>query len=184
MVSDAQDIEEEKRLIYVAVTRAKKALALSYATSRMRNGKHESNPPSRFIRDIDPSYLELPADFHSSVPSFGGFGSSFLNSSPARTITSRSERPFDRNRTEPAHRPAAPQRPSFSTKPEIIDPEFVPVPMTELYTGERIEHNRFGGGLILEISGTAPELKARIRFDDYGEKLLLLKYAKLRPERK
>ena len=56
--------------------------------------------------------------------------------------------------------------------------------MTELYKGERIEHNRFGGGLILEISGTAPELKARIRFDDYGEKLLLLKYAKLRPERK
>ena len=184
MVSGAQDIEEERRLMYVAVTRAKKALALSYATSRMRNGKHESNPPSRFIRDIDPSYLELPADFHSSVPSFGGFGSSFLNSSPARTITSRSERPFDRNRTEPAHRPAAPQRPSFSTKPEIIDPEFVPVPMTELYKGERIEHNRFGGGLILEISGTAPELKARIRFDDYGEKLLLLKYAKLRPERK
>ena len=184
MVSGAQDVEEERRLMYVAVTRAKKALALSYATSRMRNGKHESNPPSRFIRDIDPSYLELPADFHSSVPSFGGFGSSFLNSSPARTITSRSERPFDRNRTEPAHRPAAPQRPSFSTKPEIIDPEFVPVPMTELYKGERIEHNRFGGGLILEISGTAPELKARIRFDDYGEKLLLLKYAKLRPERK
>ncbi|MDY3784046.1 MAG: 3'-5' exonuclease [Candidatus Cryptobacteroides sp.] len=184
MVSGAQDIEEERRLMYVAVTRAKKALALSYATSRMRNGKHESNPPSRFIRDIDPSYLELPADFHSSVPSFGGFGSSFLNSSPARTITSRSERPFDRSRTEPAHRPAAPQRPSFSTKPEIIDPEFVPVPMTELYKGERIEHNRFGGGLILEISGTAPELKARIRFDDYGEKLLLLKYAKLRPERK
>ena len=184
MVSGAQDIEEERRLMYVAVTRAKKALALSYATSRMRNGKHESNPPSRFIRDIDPSYLELPADFHSSVPSFGGFGSSFLNSSPARTITSRSERPFDRNRAEPAHRPAAPQRPSFSTKPEIIDPEFVPVPMTELYKGERIEHNRFGGGLILEISGTAPELKARIRFDDYGEKLLLLKYAKLRPERK
>ncbi|MDD6150720.1 MAG: 3'-5' exonuclease [Bacteroidales bacterium] len=184
MVSGAQDVEEERRLMYVAVTRAKKALALSYATSRMRNGKHESNPPSRFIRDIDPSYLELPADFHSSVPSFGGFGSSFLNSSPARTITSRSERPFDRNRAEPAHRPAAPQRPSFSTKPEIIDPEFVPVPMTELYKGERIEHNRFGGGLILEISGTAPELKARIRFDDYGEKLLLLKYAKLRPERK
>lgn len=184
MVSGSQDIEEERRLMYVAVTRAKKALALSYATSRMRNGKHESNPPSRFIRDIDPSYLELPADFHSSVPSFGGFGSSFLNSSPARTITSRSERPFDRNRTEPAHRPATPQRPSFSTKPEIIDPEFVPVPMTELYKGERIEHNRFGGGLILEISGTAPELKARIRFDDYGEKLLLLKYAKLRPERK
>jgi len=58
------------------------------------------------------------------------------------------------------------------------------VPMTELVAGERIEHNRFGGGRILEISGTAPELKARVLFDDYGEKLLLLKYAKLRKEKK
>ena len=79
---------------------------------------------------------------------------------------------------------AQPQRPAMPAKPEIIDPDFVAVPMTELFVGERIEHNRFGGGLILDITGTAPEMKARIKFDDYGEKLLLLKYAKLRPEKK
>ena len=56
--------------------------------------------------------------------------------------------------------------------------------MTDFHSGQRIEHNRFGPGLILEISGVVPELKARVRFDEYGEKLLLLKYAKMRPERK
>ena len=53
--------------------------------------------------------------------------------------------------------------------------------MNQLYKGQRIEHNRFGAGVILNISGTEPDLKAQIRFDDYGEKLLLLKYAKIRP---
>ena len=58
------------------------------------------------------------------------------------------------------------------------------MPMTELYVGERIEHNTFGAGIILEITGTVPELRAKVRFDELGEKLLLLKYAKLRPEQK
>jgi DNA helicase-2/ATP-dependent DNA helicase PcrA len=56
--------------------------------------------------------------------------------------------------------------------------------MTEFRQGQRIEHNRFGFGEILEITGTVPELKARVRFDELGEKLLLLKYAKMRLEKK
>ena len=71
-----------------------------------------------------------------------------------------------------------------AAKPEVIDPDFVAVPMTELFEGERVEHNRFGGGTILSISGVPPEMKAEIDFDAYGKKLLLLKYAKLRPEKK
>ena len=55
--------------------------------------------------------------------------------------------------------------------------------MRELRAGQRIEHNRFGGGKILEITGDYPELKAVVDFDDYGRKQLLLKYAKLRPEK-
>ena len=53
--------------------------------------------------------------------------------------------------------------------------------MKELYEGERIEHNRFGAGTIKTITGVFPELKATVVFDDYGEKLLLLKFAKMRP---
>ena len=65
-----------------------------------------------------------------------------------------------------------------------VDPSFVPAPMTSFYPGQRIEHNRFGPGEILEITGEVPELKARVRFDELGEKLLLLKYAKMRPEKR
>ena len=67
--------------------------------------------------------------------------------------------------------------------PDVIDPNFVAVPMTEIYVGERVEHNRFGAGLVKEITGVVPELKAVIDFDNYGSKVLLLKYAKLRPEK-
>ena len=63
----------------------------------------------------------------------------------------------------------------------MADADFVGVPMTELSVGQRIEHNRFGPGTILELSGSVPDMKAKIRFDLHGEKLLLLKYAKIRP---
>ena len=65
-----------------------------------------------------------------------------------------------------------------------VDPNFEPLPMTAFKVGMRIEHNRFGPGEILEITGNVPELKARVRFDELGEKLLLLKYAKMREEKK
>ena len=82
MTSSLNDVEEERRLFYVAMTRAKKAVTLSFAGTRMRNGKHESNAPSRFIREIDQSYIEnpLPArDFDNSgvTHEWGGFGSRF-----------------------------------------------------------------------------------------------------------
>ena len=62
-----------------------------------------------------------------------------------------------------------------------MDPDFKAVDMSELFVGERIEHNRFGPGRIKSITGVAPELKAVVDFDDFGEKTLLLKYAKMRP---
>ena len=65
-------------------------------------------------------------------------------------------------------------------KPPVVDPNFVPDPMSSFRAGDHIEHNRFGEGDVLEIIGQVPDLKARVRFDRYGEKLLLLKFAKLR----
>ncbi|MBO4263388.1 MAG: UvrD-helicase domain-containing protein, partial [Bacteroidales bacterium] len=184
MLLSPADIEEERRLFYVAMTRAGKALTLSYALTRMRNGKHESNRPSRFIREIGARYLENPPDGEDGGEDavrqeWGGFGSRFTGG----RIGGREQRDslaarIIRGEVRPAPRPATPG------KPALIDPDFVPVPMTELYVGERIEHNRFGPGVIKDISGTAPEMKAHIVFDEYGEKLLLLKYAKLRPEKK
>jgi DNA helicase-2/ATP-dependent DNA helicase PcrA len=64
--------------------------------------------------------------------------------------------------------------------PKIPDAEFTPDPMSSFRVGDRIEHNRFGVGKVLEITGQVPEIKAKIIFDKFGEKILLLKYAKIR----
>ena len=205
MLSSATEIEEERRLFYVAMTRAKKTVGLSFASSRMRNGKHESNSPSRFIREIDPKYLANPLrerDFEDDGDDmygfgFGGFGSRFGRTQTPRqnyrygassgVTFSRGER-----RPEPAAsaRPAqpVPSRRPVSSAPAVSrydDATFVPSPMTDFNIGQRIEHNRFGPGRILDITGTVPDLKAKIAFDDYPEpKTILLKYAKMRPEQK
>lgn len=169
-----KDLEEERRLCYVAMTRAKKTLTLSYASKRFRNGKDEYNPPSRFMREIAPQYLDKPLtrqvlEEESGVSSERqAFSSGRWPVKPAMT-----ERP------KPAYQPA--QRPSLpDNRPPVIDANFVPDAMSSFKVGDRIEHNRFGAGNVLEITGNIPELKARIHFDQYGDKLLLLKFAKLR----
>ncbi len=199
MISSKADIEEERRLFYVALTRAKKEAVLTYADTRMRNGSHESNSPSRFLREIDARYLANPLDEDDAeeFPGFGGFGSRFGRG--PRVGGSRSESSGYRYGASGSVRfEPRPSRPAPADKtavyagkaavlnrplpPKIPDEEFVPVPMSAIKVGQRIEHNRFGGGLVEEITGTIPELKARINFDDYGEKVILLKYAKLRFE--
>ena len=195
MLLSVKDIEEERRLFYVAVTRARKAVALSYAGTRMRNGRHESNAPSRFLREIDPRYLDPPLDdedFSSDGlrHEWGGFGSRWTGGrldrlsgssrAPSSAIPSRASSSAIPSRASSSPViPTGAQRSGGISTPS--DPSFVPAPMTAFKPGMRIEHNRFGPGEILEITGTVPELKARVRFDELGEKLLLLKYAKMRP---
>ena len=199
MLSSSADVEEERRLFYVAITRAKKAVWLSFASTRMRNGRHESNSPSRFIREIDSSYIANPLterDYgfgESSEASF--FGSGRRGWMPDAPGASRSgfQRPAQPRREpprpEPRTAPAAPARRPLSVPapaaPRYDEATFVPSPMRDFSIGQRIEHNRFGPGRILDITGTFPELKAKIAFDDYPEpKTILLKYAKMRPEQK
>lgn len=202
MLAKPSDIEEERRLFYVALTRAKKSVCVSFASTRMRNGKHESNPPSRFICEIDEQYVENPLPKSDFMPggfrgpsggfggSSGGFGRSsggFGGSSGSGYFGRRSSFSASSGRYPSSSTPAPSRGPSVvrpSATPPVIDPDFVAVPMSELYEGERIEHNRFGGGTILQITGEAPEMKAVVDFDEYGKKQLLLKYAKLRPEKK
>ena len=184
MVGSASDLEEERRLFYVALTRAKKDIVLTHASSRMRNGKTENNPLSRFVKEIDPRYLENPSAVQSEM-AFSGFGG-FGTRRPAFSPVQR-QAPVQRYASHPAsspqQRPASSpvQRPAASAPQRPADPNFVAVDMSELYEGERIEHNRFGPGRIKSITGVVPELKAVVDFDDYGTKTLLLKYAKMRP---
>ena len=180
-MASESDIEEERRLFYVAMTRAKKVLQLSFASTRLRNGKHESNSPSRFIREVDTRYIANPltADSGTDVEplrqTFGAWGKPsalkqgyvYGQSSRPRVERSRSVEPQSVRRPQPVAK-------------RVLDAEFEPTPVMQLRAGQRIEHNRFGYGKILEITGNVTDLKAKIAFDDHGEKILILKYAKIR----
>ncbi len=194
-LASESDIEEERRLFYVAMTRAKKAVAFSFAQTRMRNGKHESNSPSRFVREVDTQYIANPLtsafggdDDDDAGIGFGGWKKPFAS----RTGYSygQSSRPQVERRpsaSQPVRRPEPvrrtepmPVRRLQAVPKRVPDADFVPTPILQLKAGQRIEHNRFGFGKILEISGSVTDLKAKIAFDDHGEKILILKYAKIR----
>lgn len=202
------EIEEERRLFYVALTRAQTSVNLSFAATRMRNGKHESNSPSRFIHEINSKYIDNPLreDSSEDAPSWsGGFGSGFgqpvsrfgggfssrggfspassrTGSGPIGSYASSGRVSYEKSRPTAASSAkssftGAPSKFSSSRTP---DADFIPVSVLELKVGQRIEHNRFGFGTILSITGKATDLKATIDFDDHGKKILLLKYAKVR----
>ena len=182
-MASESEIEEERRLFYVAMTRAKKAVHFSFASTRMRNGKHETNSPSRFVKEVDSRYIANPLDGEmESVNRYPGNGYSYGSSGPVRTERRPApSRPVQGGGSEPVRRssPTPVHRAQVVPK-RIPDAEFEPTPILQLKAGQRIEHNRFGFGKILEISGTATDLKAKIAFDDHGDKILLLKYAKIR----
>ena len=194
-MASESDIEEERRLFYVAMTRAKKAVSFSFAQTRMRNGKHESNSPSRFVTEVDPIYIANPISREREEgevvrQSFGLWkkdgaqttrsGYQYGQSSRpevVRRIPGQSLRPMQplQRRTEPT-----PVRRIQTVPQRVPAADFEPTPILELRAGQRVEHNRFGFGKILEISGTPADLKAKIAFDEHGEKILFLKYAKIR----
>ena len=190
LASDSE-IEEERRLFYVAMTRAKKSVQFAFAQTRTRNGKHESNSPSRFIREVDAKYIQNPLTDDKEEENETSFGGGWKKPSSFRPGYSygQSSRPVVEKRSQESRqsasmmsRPSAPvpvRRPQPVEK-RVPDSEFEPTPILQLKAGQRIEHNRFGFGKILEISGEVTDLKARIHFDNHGEKILLLKYAKIR----
>ena len=190
------EIEEERRLFYVAVTRAEKRVSMSFAKTRMRHGKSESNAPSRFLYEIDSQYILNPISkdeedegglgggMSSGVSGFGGrFSSGGISSgrvSSGGVSGGRNGHGRPQQAPSPAANPARRPEGIASSRPLAPSADFVPSPVSELRAGQRIEHNRFGAGTIKQLSGTAPDVKAVISFDNFGEKILLLKYAKVR----
>ena len=189
------EIEEERRLFYVAMTRAKKAVAFSFAQTRTRNGKHESNSPSRFVREVDSQYIANPLtsafggdDEEDAGGGLSGWKKPFASRSgysygqSSRPQVERGPSSVQQvRRPEPARNSApVPVRRPQAVPKRVPDADFEPTPILQLKAGQRIEHNRFGFGRILEISGNVTDLKAKISFDDHGEKMLILKYAKIR----
>ncbi|MBR5736672.1 MAG: UvrD-helicase domain-containing protein [Bacteroidales bacterium] len=204
------DIEEERRLFYVALTRAEKGVTLSYASNRMRWGKSESNDVSRFIREIDGRFLSgsVPSRSGARAASNATMGAAFGReygsqrygspygqgrSSYGQNNASGGGRPswsYSSGKSSQPVRPvqSQPVRPastSVSSRPASYTPTsgFTPDPIASLRVGQRVEHDRFGFGTILSFDGEGAGMKAVVKFEDGSTKTLLLKFAKLRVAR-
>lgn len=160
-LGNRKDLEEERRLFYVALTRAKVQVILSYATSRFKFGTLMPCEPSRFLEEIDKEFIESDKFYNvaneredlysrkSQPSSFSSFKKSLFS--------------------KPENRPLP--RPIENFEAENIE---------SLAESNRIEHARFGKGTVTRVEGFGDSSKATVLFDEYGEKQLVLKFAKIR----
>ena len=163
--SSIEEIEEERRLLYVAITRAKKFCMMSYASSRYRNGTTCTTSPSRFLRDIDTQYLALSSGAQLTSPqrSFSSYSQSY-HSSSLRPIGS-STRPLASRAT-----------PSATTSTAKTSEGYHSV--NNLSEGMVIEHSRFGRGTITNIDISHADPRITVDFNNLGSRVLLLKFAR------
>jgi len=159
MLSSRSELEEERRLFYVAITRAQKKLFLSYALTRYRFGRLKNCEPSRFLDDISSRFIKVSKKLASveSAPN-PNFAKTFV-SGMKKTVAS-----------QPVAKPSA-------YKPSA---DFAPSDTSTLQEGMKVEHPKFGFGSVLKIEQLGAERKAKINFTDFGEKTLLLSFAKLK----
>lgn len=173
-----REIEEERRLFYVAMTRARKYLTLLFATTRFKYGSVDFCTPSRFLKDIDPRYLSAPGGGLGTVP-FGS-GNEFHISKPKLEPKGTVPGPRFERKTEfeakPIRKPWEQGR--FQKVTENMLKDTAPAQSSALKVGSVIEHERFGIGSVLEVEGSGGDTKARIKFLNVGEKTLLLKFAR------
>lgn len=168
-----RELEEERRLLYVAITRAEKHCILTNAKNRFRYGKMEFDNPSRFIDEIDASLIEGGEEAPES--SFGGGRSSFGGYGSEGCYGGRM--PWDRDRSGYGrhYQNSKPVASQFMADPK---PAFASSAAGSLSEGCRIEHQRFGIGTVLKIEGSGENTKATVEFQNAGTKQLLLKFAK------
>jgi len=182
-------IEEERRLMYVAMTRAEEQLYLTSARSRFRFGKTELSSPSRFLKEIDRQYLKLGSN----------------TSDPTPKPATRNRSPFTSSiYDEPSHQPSSQQYPSTvwgktlkrvssvnpttnASRPSILQSTTstgassisASTSTHNLAVGKHVEHSRFGKGEIMALEGSGLDAKATVCFENVGTKQLLLRFAKI-----
>ncbi len=167
--SETRGLEEERRLFYVAITRAKKSCTITYAKSRFRNGMTSAASPSRFLKDIDPSFIE-GEDSETTVwqTSTDDFWGSMREQ--------RERREQHTSDSSYARTPIIPKRPVPIQRAASIAP--LSKEAQELEVGHIIEHERFGRGVVTSIEMNGNDRRAFVEFESAGKKQLLLKFAK------
>jgi DNA helicase-2/ATP-dependent DNA helicase PcrA len=175
-INSRTELEEERRLFYVAITRAEKQATLSFATMRYRFGNVTYCEPSRFIDEIDDKFIDYPEE-----PVKGGFdqnvfekfrenynqvqGAESAGATSAGNILS----------FNPRARNLVRMNPGFNPQSAPVDVEL----NRSLHNGDMVSHEKFGKGRIIMLEGNWPETKATIQFEKAGHKSLLLKFARL-----
>ena len=159
MASSRAELEEERRLFYVAVTRAEKQVTLSYAQTRFNNGQRSDGEVSRFVEEIDREYIEVPAP--TRKPSATLPRAFFNAGKPTQQPTS----------TVYKHKPAVVNRGPAQTNS--------PAEISRIMVGMKVYHEKFGVGKVLGIEGSGDSSKATVFFEGVGQKQLMLKFAKL-----
>jgi DNA helicase II / ATP-dependent DNA helicase PcrA len=188
-VNTREELEEERRLFYVAITRAKTRLWLTYANSRYRFGTLVQNEPSRFID-------ELPEDFLDKSYAGGGTKNQ-LNKKWGRGNLDRSKNVWDGesgavskqsgtyyNEGPPSKKTAPSYLAPKTTIPKLTEHtpslDFEASDTSDLQAGQKVEHQKFGFGEVLKLEGSAHNPIATVKFEFNGEKKIMLNYAKLR----
>lgn len=183
-INTREELEEERRLFYVAVTRAKQKLWLTYANARYRFGQLVQNDPSRFIEEMPEQYIDktyagggarnnagsdMGSAFERIQRGFGFGGGS----------TTAAERKYGPPPgRKPAYLPVQPEAPKVVA--HIPSADFVASDTSQLQAGQKVEHQKFGFGTVSSVEGSAHNPVATIQFEKNGEKKIMLNYAKLR----
>jgi DNA helicase-2/ATP-dependent DNA helicase PcrA len=161
MMQSREDLEEERRLFYVASTRAMDKLYLTYALTRYRFGRLLNCEPSRFLEEVDPMCIRVNKRMTSAL------------AGALRNESSEGKSGFVGIKNQN-------QRPMTTAKIHTPSPDFKPSNTNNLQAGAKVEHPKFGFGLVNKIETEGINRKASIQFDNFGEKTLLLSFAKLR----
>ena len=179
-LSTREELEEERRLFYVALTRAEKKLVLSYAESRYRWGNMTLSEPSRFIEEIDESLIERTkkasfrgtSSFNEGINFSNPFSRSFQEKKEFQKRTTQSS-------SDATSKSASSATPININTSKNNDSDFVAAAPDDIAEGMRVLHQKFGQGTVTKVEGIGPNKKATVIFDECGSKQLMLKFAKL-----
>jgi DNA helicase-2/ATP-dependent DNA helicase PcrA len=190
-INTREELEEERRLFYVVITRAKQRLWITYANTRYRFGSLVQNEPSRFIGEIPEEFLDRSFAGGGARNQGGfGFGSSSIsggssfdhaNGSGYGRAAASAERKYGPPPNKKEARPAyVPPKPYMKTIEHNPSPDFAASDTSLLQPGQKVEHQKFGFGEVMSVEGSAHNPIATVRFQYNGEKKIMLNYAKLR----
>jgi len=176
-VNSRQEMEEERRLFYVALTRARKQVTLTCAQTRYRFGSLQFCEDSRFLEEIPDKFLNVS---HKASEGQGTFSRRSDEPWSAKSGFGFRRQSESAPRTTSSYRTAPAPKPKVKTQSEVrLEQVGTPAAFNQIQPGMRVYHGKFGFGKVISVEGSGPDAKAQVAFDTVGTKTLLLKFAKL-----